>query len=753
MHSVQSALGGEASEKTIAHAILSTVGDGFLSLDRNWCFEYLSPGAEMLSGRKASEMLGKCLWKEFPEIIGTLVEDSYHTAVKTGQSVTFDYYWPVQKQWFAVRAYPSKEGGLYVAFSDVTRERLFEENSRQLAAIVESSDDAIISKDLNGTIRSWNRGAERIFGYTPEEAIGQPVTMMIPPDRLNEEPMILDRLRRGERVAHFESVRQRKDGSLVEVSLSISPIKDRKGIVIGASKVARDISFRNAAADAGRRLAAIVESSDDAIISKDLNGIIRSWNRGAERIFGYTPEEAIGKPITLLIPKNVHNEEPAILERLRRGERVDHYETVRQRKDGTLVDVSLTVSPLADSTGRVMGASKIARDISERRITEAALRREHEALAELDRRKNEFLAMMGHELRNPLAALQNAAELLVHGTDHDVSQWAAGVVYRQTRQLARLVNDLVDVARIMRGHFELHRAKAEVAQLVNAAVETARPLIDERKHSVDLSFLPEPVWVRVDSARIEQLLVNVLGNAAKYTDPGGVISVHVSLDGTDASVRITDNGIGIPPNLLPHIFDLFVQEAPGLDRSGGGLGIGLAVARRLAEMHDGTLSAHSEGRGKGSSFVLRLPLFSAMDGAKGDAAAPPQGRKDRPGNRRVLLVDDNVDSAQALARLLQRRGHEVHVAHDGIEALDLARKSSPDVFLLDLGLPHMDGYELIGRLQASRGSEVLYVAISGFALPDDLERSKAAGFHHHLPKPVEIEPLLELLETDKSRLV
>ena len=628
-HPDQAASEAEGSEMSIAHAILSAVGDGFLSLDRNWCFDYVNPGAESLIGRSASKLLGKSLWEEFPHLVGTPTEDTYRRAIESGQTATFDYYSEAQEKLFAVRAIPSKPGGLYVAFSDVTRERSFEESNR--------------------------------------------------------------------------------------------------------------------------RLAAIVESSHDAIISKDLHGVIKSWNRGAERIFGYTSEEVIGKSITILIPKNVHNEEPAIIERIRRGERVDHYETVRQRKDGSLVDVSLTVSPVRDRSGRVIGASKVARDISERLNGEAALRREHEALAELDSRKNEFLAMMGHELRNPLAAMQNAAELLVHGLDPEASQWAAGVIYRQTRQLGRLVNDLVDVARIMRGHFELHRSKVEISKLVSAVVETTRPVINERKHSLCVSISPEPAWVWVDPSRIEQLLVNVISNAVKYTEPGGVITVEVSHDSGTVSVRVADTGIGIPPKLLPHIFELFVQEAPGLDRSAGGLGIGLAVAKRLAEIHHGTLTAHSEGRGKGSSFELRLPMVSEMGSWDGDSAqTPTQGSAGKTGNRRVLLVDDNVDSAQTLARLLQLKGHEVHLAHDGIDALGVARKVPIDVFLLDLGLPHMDGYELIERLRSSRGSGVLYVAVSGFALPHDMERSKAAGFHYHLPKPVEIEPLLELIKTSQA---
>jgi PAS domain S-box-containing protein len=258
-----------------------------------------------------------------------------------------------------------------------------EQAAQQLVAIVESSDDAIISKNLDGIILTWNRGAERIFGYTAEEAVGKPVTILIPPDRLDEEPGILARVRRGERIDHYETVRRHKDGNLLDISLTVSPIRNQAGRVVGASKIARDVTDRKRNDQAAQWLAAIVESSDDAIISKNVDGIIMTWNRGAERIFGYKSEEVLGKPVTLLIPPDRLDEEPGFLARIRRGERIDHYETVRRRKDGTLLDVSLTVSPVRNQTGQVIGASKIARDITDRRRTEAALYESEGRLQEL----------------------------------------------------------------------------------------------------------------------------------------------------------------------------------------------------------------------------------------------------------------------------------------------------------------------------------------------------------------------------------
>jgi PAS domain S-box-containing protein len=492
------------------------------------------------------------------------------------------------------------------------------------------------------------------------------------------------------------------------------------------------------------RLAAIVESSDDAIISKDLNGIITSWNRGAEHLFGYTADEIIGKPVLTLIPLDRYDEEPEILGRIRRGERIDHYETVRQRKDGSPVHISLTVSPILDSTGRIIGASKIARDISDRIRTEETLRQQNEILTQMDQRKNEFLAMLGHELRNPLSAIRNAAEVLGDHGDPAATEWATGVVRRQTALLSRLVDDLVDVARITRGCIELRRDNLELAPIVQRAVETVRPLIAERRHTLDVVVPEKSLMICADSARVEQVLVNLLTNAAKYTDFGGEISLTVARSGEEAVITVRDNGIGISPDLLPHIFDLFVQEPRGLDRSRGGLGLGLALVRRLVKMHGGSISAQSPGPEKGSTFELRLPALQEQVPASVPTISVP-AENDQKISRSILIVDDNRDSAQGLRRLLQVKGHDVRVAHDGAEALNLLEAFTPEIFLLDLGLPGMDGYQLAGELRKRGCSRALYIAISGYAQERDIETSRKAGFHHHLAKPVEVDEIVKLL--------
>jgi len=501
------------------------------------------------------------------------------------------------------------------------------------------------------------------------------------------------------------------------------------------------------AADALRRLAAIVESSDDAILSKDLNGIIMSWNRGAEKLFGYTAEEIVGKSVLLLIPANRTAEEPEILSKIRRGEKIDHYETVRQRKNGSLVDISLTVSPILDDGGVPIGASKIARDISERTRAEAALREQRDLLAKMDQRKNEFLAMLGHELRNPLAALQNASKVLDEVHEESATQWAKEVVSRQTALLSRLVDDLVDVARITRGTIEMRREDVDLGTIIRRSVETVRPLFREREHVLELQLGSGPLGIRADAARIEQLLVNLLTNAAKYTDPGGHIQILCTRSGPEFSVVVRDDGIGISSELLPHIFELFVQEPRGLDRSRGGLGLGLALASNLAAMHGGSLSVKSAGPGLGSEFTLRLPSLENSFEAPSNGSIFPASTNHKATAERVLVVDDNHDGAIGLRRLLERRGFRGEIAHDGPSALEIARRFQPDAFLLDLGLPGMDGYALARNLRSSGFSDALYIAISGYAQPKDVEESRREGFYEHLAKPVDIEAVSDLIRT------
>ena len=613
--------------------------------------------------------------------------------------------------------------------------RALESERNLLAAIIDSSDDIIVSKTLDGIITSWNKGAERILGYTAEEVIGKHVSMLMPPDALEDTEKILTRIRRGEKVDHYETKRRRKDGTIIDVSLTVSPVRDSAGIIRGASKVGRDITDQRRATEFRERLAAVIDSSDDIIVSKTLDGVITSWNRGAERVLGYTADEVIGQHVSMLMPPDALEDTDKILTRIRRGEKVDHYETKRRRKDGTVIDVSLTVSPIRDAAGNICGASKVGRDISG--LTRAAA-----ALSELNRRKDEFLAMLAHELRNPLSAINNAVLVSRKSKLDETLQWTTDIIERQVKQLARLVDDLLDVSRINQGKIELRKEVVDIGPILNSAVDAARPLIEERKHKLFVSFGSGTLRVTADPVRLEQIAVNLLSNAAKYTESGGRIWLIAEQVGAEIVIQFRDNGVGIPPEKLPSMFELFVQGDRSSARSEGGLGIGLTLVKSLVEMQQGTISAVSEGAGKGSEFTVRLPAATSSRREAKPTSTGDNGKR----CSRILVVDDNVDSAKGLARLLRLLGHDVRTAHDGSEAIAIAETYCPEVVLLDIGLPMMDGYEVARRLRESENCKnSVIVAVSGYGQDEDRQRSREAGFDFHLVKPIDADALITLL--------
>jgi len=487
-------------------------------------------------------------------------------------------------------------------------------------------------------------------------------------------------------------------------------------------------------------LAAIVEGSDDAIIGKTLDGIVTSWNRGAERIFGYRAAEMLGHPISRIIPPERRDDFPMILDSVRRGQRVDHYETERVRKDGTRIYVSLTVSPIRDTSGCIVGVSKIARDVTERRRLDAQreqligmAQRAHAELEAASRAKDEFLATLGHELRNPIAAVRNAVESAQF--DPAVRGRALEIAGRQARQLSRLVDDLLDLARITQGRVRLNRESVPLNELVGHAVEATRHHMEQHGHKLSVVPASEAVRIECDALRLEQVLVNLLSNAAKYTPPGGSVAIECEGGQGEAVIRVRDDGEGIRADLLTRIFDPFVQARRAGDAGQEGLGVGLAIARSFVALHGGTIAAHSEGPGRGAEFVVRLPVVTAHATAKSGASlAEPAAAR----GVRILLVEDNPDVAEGMAMLLEAFGHEVHVATSGPDALDAARAQRPALLLVDIGLPGMDGYELARRVREIPAlRDAVLVALTGYALEEDRERARKAGFDQHLIKPVD----------------
>jgi PAS domain S-box-containing protein len=625
-----------------------------------------------------------------------------------------------------------------------------------LRVTLRSIGDAVITTDNEGRITYLNEVAQSLTGWTHDEASGRPLEevfrIVSEATHATAENPALRALREGVVVGLANhTLLIRKDGTERPIEDSVAPIRNEAGEVSGCVLIFRDVTEQRRedreTADelvSARLLAAIVESSDDAIVSKSLDGVIRSWNGGAERMFGYTAQEAIGRHISIIIPPNRIAEEDEIIARLKAGHRVDHFETERVAKDGRRVLVSLTISPIKDEAGKVTGASKIARDVTDRKRLEDDLVRLAANLAQTDRRKDEFLAMLAHELRNPLAPISNMLEVMkLAEEDRDMVRRARETMGRQLAQIVRLVDDLLDISRISHQRLELRRGRVELAPVIQQAVEATRPLLDAAGHELHVSVPSQPIPLHADPARLAQVFGNLLSNSSKYTNPGGRIWLTAERLGDQVVVTIKDTGIGIPPEKLHSIFDMFMQVDRSLVRSQSGLGIGLTLVKRLVEMHGGSVEARSDGEGKGSEFVVRLPVLPP---ATAEAGPEPAAAAEASHTRRILVVDDNKDSAQSLAMLLKIAGNETFTAHDGNEAMAAAERHRPQVVLLDIGLPMLSGHDVCRRIREKAwGKHVVLIAVTGWGQDDDRRKAQDAGFDHHLVKPVDHAALLQLL--------
>jgi PAS domain S-box-containing protein len=677
---------------------------------------------------------------------------------------------------------------------DISDRKRAEEVQRLLAAIVESSEDAIISKTLTGRILTWNSSAERLLGYPAEEAIGKSILMIIPPERQHEEQTIIERLRRGERIEHYETVRLTKDERRIDVSLSISPVRDDKGQVIAASKVLRDITAQKQAqqavvalkeelaiqlADLRRlhemssrlsttlelqpildetlRAAVAIENADMGLLSlcdgegqglsigtsigfqpEFLNLIHRASSAGACGTC-YSERRRVVVPDIEVDP---------IFEPYRDSARKAGFRAVHSTplitRGGKIIGVLSTHfrRPYQPSTRTIHLIDLCARQAVEF-IENARLYNE---LRAADRSKEEFLAVLAHELRNPLAPIRNSLHIMrLSGELTSAGERVQDVMERQVSHLVRLVDDLMEVSRISRGKIELRKEPVELAEVMASAVEASRPLIEEARHQLAISLPTEPLTLEADGIRVAQIMSNLLNNAAKYTEPGGQIWLTARRDAGDVVISVRDTGIGIPPEKLPHVFDMFAQVHGMSYRNNGGLGIGLTLVRRLVELHGGRIEARSGGLGKGSEFTVRLPL--SQRAVEAPVQKPRKPERSVPlANKQVLVVDDNHDAADSLAMFLKFLGASVQVAYDGTAAIDMVAKSQPEIVLLDIGMPMLDGYEVARRLrELPEGRDLLLVAMTGWGQEEDKRRTASAGFDHHLVKPVDPVKLEKLL--------
>src|SRR5688572_397794 len=750
----------------VLRVTLGSIGDAVIATDNEGGVTYLNGVAESLTGWTQQDALGRPLEEVFRiinEDTRKTVESPATRALREGVVVGLANHTllvakdgserPIDDSAAPIRDERGVVSGCVLIFRDVSERRQWEKrvaarllSARLLASIVESSDDAIISKSLDGIIQSWNAAAERLFGYTGREAIGRHISLVIPPDRIAEEDHIIAALRAGTRIEHFETERMRKNGARILVSLTVSPVRDDEGRVVGASKIVRDISERKLVEAERQRFVTLVENSTDFIGICDMNAVPMFVNRaGLEMVGLESLDEARSVTVRdFFFPEDqqrMMNEFfPTVLAK-GHGQidvRFRHFKTGEARW------MAYKVLKLDDDTGRTVAIATVSQDVTERRELEDNLRALAADLAEADRRKDEFLATLAHELRNPLAPLSNTLEILKRSTSPDASvRRGLDTMERQLEQLVRLVDDLLDLSRITHNRIELRKRHIELASLIRQAVLAAQPLADSARHTMDVSMPAETIHLHADPVRLTQVFGNLLNNSCKYTPPGGTIRVNVRRDGDTAIVTVTDTGIGIPADKLDTIFDMFTQVDRSLEQSQVGLGIGLTLVKRLVEMHGGTIEARSAGKGYGSVFEIRLPAPQELSDVVTPAASDTRTISS---THRVLVVDDNKDSADSLAMLLELTGHEVYTAHDGQSAFDSAEQHRPDVVLLDIGLPTLNGHDVCRQIrQQPWGQAMVLIALTGWGQDEDRRRSQEAGFDEHLVKPVDHTRLLALL--------
>ena len=648
-----------------------------------------------------------------------------------------------------------------------------------IRATLEATADAILAIE-EGRITNWNTKFVAMWGMPLELVALRDVQKV----RAFIAPQLKDSERYLARIAEIEASKEKSfdllelaDERLIERYSDVISVEER---VIGRVWSFRDVTQRLESDLITRRLAAIVDGSDDAIIGKDLNSIITSWNQGAERIFGYSAEEMIGTSIMRLIPLERQEEEQEILSCLKRGERFEHFETVRTTKEGRQLHVSLTISPIKDANGRVVGASKIARDITDRKLSEEALMEakkvaeaanadrqrllesERAARSEAERAsymKDEFLATLSHELRTPLNAVLGWATALRagHFPTEELEQ-GLETIERNARVQAQIIEDLLDMSRIISGKVRLDVQRVDLPAVVAEATETVR--VSASAKGVRLQTIIDPVNTPVtgDPNRLQQVFWNLLSNAIKFTPKGGRVQVLLERVDSHVEVSIIDTGEGISPEFLPYIFDRFKQADASTTRRHGGLGLGLAIVKQLVELHGGSVRVKSSGTGKGATFIVSLPMTVLHPLQEPWERGHPQSKpRDLPSvpaislnNVSVLVIDDELDARNLLKLLLESAGAVVYLAPSAEQGMEHLLTKSVDVLICDIGMPDVDGYSLMRRIRAlddGQKSEVAAVALTAYARLEDRTEAMSAGFQNHLPKPVEPAEFLAVVHS------
>jgi PAS domain S-box-containing protein len=682
---------------------------------------------------------------------------------------------------------PTVEGkstGRVWSYRDVTERQLAEMTSRQLAAIVASSNDAIVGKNLNSIVTSWNHGAERIFGYTADEMIGTSIMRLIPPDRQDEEQEILARIRRGERIEHFETMRLAKDGSKLNVSIAVSPIKDPAGRVVGASKVARDITERKNAEERERHLlaeAATANSKFRAFFEQGplfagimaLDGRVIEINRLSLEACGYTKDQVVGKPFwdcPWWRPSEALMQKVKIaVGQAAEGQKFDA-EMPYFVADGSQRMVRLVVLPITDETGRVVFLAPTGSDITDLKRAESQrddlLQAERAARTAAERAsllKDEFLATLSHELRSPLNGILGWSQIMLKDKSNaEIIAQGLAVIERSARAQAEIIEDLLDMSRIISGKVRLDVQRVDLSSVARAAVETARPTAEAKGVRLQTDIDPQNgLWVSGDVNRLQQVLWNLLSNAVKFTPKGGRVQVLLERVNSHLELSVIDTGEGIRPEFLPYVFDRFRQADASTTRRHGGLGLGLSIVRQLVELHGGSVAVKSDGPGQGSTFTVSLPLTVIHGFPKAEVERRPPRTAPASATSleveikgvRVLVVDDEKDARDLLKRILEDFRAVVTAVKSADDAIEVLRGGRFDVLVSDIGMPGEDGYSLIKRvrsLSADCGGHIPAIALTAYARAEDRIKAVAAGFQMHIVKPVEARELITMIAGARS---
>jgi len=745
---------------------LSSIGDAVITTDTHGCVTFLNPVAQALTGWTQEEAAGKSLnlvFKIINEENRLPVEDPAAKALREGVVVDLAKHTlliakdgterPVEDSAAPIRNAKGNVSGAVLVFRDATERRRQEQHVQDALTyadnIIATMREPFLVLDEGLRVKTANRSFYRTFHVSQEETEGCLIYDLGAGQWDNPSLRnLLDEVLAGRHAVsdchvehdfpeigkrimllnarHFESINS-QSGLIL---LAIEDITERRKAEIAVQT--SEVQYRR-----------LFQNAQDGILVLDAITLeIIDANRFITELLGYSRDELLGKELWEIGFFGDKLASQTVYQELQERGYVRYEHLPLETKNGESAEVEF-ISNLYLVDDRAVAQCNI-RDISERSRLERKLQEQADALADLQRRKDEFLAMLSHELRNPLAPISNAVHLLRLQQDEDpVQQQARAIIERQVIQLTRLVDDLMDVSRITTGRIQLRHAAITMNDVVEHAVETARPLVDQRKHELRVALSPQPIWLNADAARLEQVIVNLLTNAAKYTDEGGQIWLTVLREGGDCVIRLRDTGVGITPELLPRIFDLFTQAEPSLDRSRGGLGIGLALVQRLVEMHGGRIDVRSV-LGQGSEFTVRLP--AVLSPAPSRPSVRTEMAKPASHVLRVLVVDDNVDTAESLVLLVKLLGHNVRMAHDGLVALQSAIDYQPNVVLLDIGLPGLTGYEVASRIreQASLNG-ILLVAVTGYGQESDRLLALQAGFDHHLVKPIDFEKVRQIL--------